>query len=324
MNAEQARKVSIVAYLAAKGLKPSRVTGDSYMYRAPYREDRTPSMKVTAGVNLWWDFGIGEGGNAVDLAQRLEGSVKDALLALSKVPGQDDLWRTPSALRQHVQSNGSRNAGEKKESAETAQEIKHVGDITSPGLWQYLDFRCIDRKIAALTLKEIRYYSKSADTVFWTLGWPCGDGWNTRNKLWKGLVGQNPEISVLNSGAGRDVVVFEGWMDFLSMRTKYHLMDFQTPAIILHSTSHTACAVARIQQDDYARVYLYLDNDEAGERSVAKFRDNLAGTDVPGDGGVEVIDRSCEYAGYTDYNAYWMACCAADKTSIVSNDEIKG
>lgn len=42
---------------------------------APLRQDNTPSFKVDYGVNLWCDFGTGEGGSLIDLVMK-----QDAML----------------------------------------------------------------------------------------------------------------------------------------------------------------------------------------------------------------------------------------------------
>ena len=42
------------------------------MYLSPLREERTPSFKVDYVRNLWYDFGLGEGGTLLTLVMRLE------------------------------------------------------------------------------------------------------------------------------------------------------------------------------------------------------------------------------------------------------------
>lgn len=43
------------------------------MYHSPLRQDDTPSLKVDYGVNLWCDFGTGEGGSLIDLVMKQYG-----------------------------------------------------------------------------------------------------------------------------------------------------------------------------------------------------------------------------------------------------------
>ena len=48
-------------------------------YSAPYRTERTPSFKVDIAKNVWFDFGMGKGGDIFDLAGAFIGS-EDFLL----------------------------------------------------------------------------------------------------------------------------------------------------------------------------------------------------------------------------------------------------
>ena len=72
MNAKQANGIPITDYLEAKGIKPEKRTKTYSMYRAPYREDRTASLKVSHLENLWIDFGEdNNGGTLIDLVLRI-------------------------------------------------------------------------------------------------------------------------------------------------------------------------------------------------------------------------------------------------------------
>jgi hypothetical protein len=41
--------------------------------RAPYREDRKPSLSIYAGGMRWYDFATGEGGDAIDFLGKVVG-----------------------------------------------------------------------------------------------------------------------------------------------------------------------------------------------------------------------------------------------------------
>lgn len=64
--------LSIRAYLAERGLQPTKDNPRYGLYLLPLREERTPSFKVDYVQNLWYDFGLGEGGSIIDLVMRLE------------------------------------------------------------------------------------------------------------------------------------------------------------------------------------------------------------------------------------------------------------
>lgn len=66
------KHLSIRAYLAEQGLHPTKDNPRYGLYLSPLREEHTPSFKVDYVRNLWYDFGLGEGGSIIDLVMRLE------------------------------------------------------------------------------------------------------------------------------------------------------------------------------------------------------------------------------------------------------------
>ena len=83
MRADQARTIPIGRYLSAQGIKPARARlgGRELWYSSPLRQgDKTPSFKIDTLKNLWYDHGLGQGGNIIDLVTHLCAcDVRDAL-----------------------------------------------------------------------------------------------------------------------------------------------------------------------------------------------------------------------------------------------------
>ena len=73
MTYQEANSISIKDYLESLGILS--VVDKLYygMYHSPLRQDDTPSFKVDYGVNLWCDFGTGEGGSLIDLVMKQYG-----------------------------------------------------------------------------------------------------------------------------------------------------------------------------------------------------------------------------------------------------------
>ena len=67
-------RISIRDFLAWRGIQPKYERNGYGMYLSPLREERTPSFKVDYVQNLWYDFGLGEGGTLLTLVMRLERS----------------------------------------------------------------------------------------------------------------------------------------------------------------------------------------------------------------------------------------------------------
>src|SRR6185312_3257192 len=66
LSCEEARKIDLVDYLAHLGHYPRRIRQNEYWYISPLRDEKTASFKVNRKLNLWFDHGMGKGGNTVD------------------------------------------------------------------------------------------------------------------------------------------------------------------------------------------------------------------------------------------------------------------
>ena len=109
--------------------------------------------------------------------------------------------------------------------------------------------------------------------------------------------------------------MFEGPFDFLtrmSMRADPANADasLELPCavIILHSVSLRRRALAAITNHGFGRVVLFLDRDEAGRETLSWFRSAL--------GNRNVVDRSSDYQGYKDLNAWRVAQGKRDHESV--------
>jgi len=52
MNIEEAKNIALEDYLRHMGYNPVKQQGDSIWYYSPFREEKTPSFKVSASRNL--------------------------------------------------------------------------------------------------------------------------------------------------------------------------------------------------------------------------------------------------------------------------------
>ena len=72
MQLHDIKQVSIVDYLAQTGHKPKLTKGVNYWYYSPLGSELTPSFKVNAERNQWYDFGTGDHGDIIDLVCALQ------------------------------------------------------------------------------------------------------------------------------------------------------------------------------------------------------------------------------------------------------------
>jgi DNA primase len=66
------KDINIKQYLNKKGINPKRDFQYYGMYCSPFREDVNASFKVDYRLNIWYDFGTGDGGSIIDLVMKME------------------------------------------------------------------------------------------------------------------------------------------------------------------------------------------------------------------------------------------------------------
>jgi len=319
MRASQAREIPISRYLEIEGMRPASVRngGRELWYSSPIRSgDSTPSFKVDTVLNVWYDHGLAQGGTLIDLVCELKSvTVSEALTIIDATGLGPQTHRGTNAQRLFTPSDMSvivpvrdAAAGEKEKEqgrgGSSAFEILSVHDVRHPALLDYLKTRAIDRVIGCKMLKEVSFAPKSGVGRFFALGFACGQGYDARSAIFKGFLGTGKDISVI-AGTGdpecdvREVAVFEGFMDYLSLLTLKRTNALKADAIILHSAALKRRASAAIKAGTYQRVSLYLDHDDAG-RATTKFLIAETGRD-------NATDASALYAGYKDLNERLVA-----------------
>ena len=68
MEIDALRQIPLADFLTRLGHEPIRKRGNEWWYAAPYRTERTPSFRVNVDKQLWYDFGLGKGGDIFTLA----------------------------------------------------------------------------------------------------------------------------------------------------------------------------------------------------------------------------------------------------------------
>ena len=74
MTIEEIKSVSIVLFLESQGYHHVDILKENYWYLSPFRTEASPSFNVSPKNNLWNDFGAGEGGNLINLVQKMNPS----------------------------------------------------------------------------------------------------------------------------------------------------------------------------------------------------------------------------------------------------------
>lgn len=291
MNIYQAKQIQIEDFLRKLGHEPVKVNERCLWYLSPFREEKTPSFNVHVYMNVWYDHGIGRGGNIIDLAKELY-RIEDLSTLLRKIESL-----APPMLPQKYQAKRS---GCKRE--ETFKRVTIVS-LTHHLLIDYLSSRNVDYRLAIKVCKEIHYYCNGVP--YYAIAFPnIKGGYEIRNRLFKGCISPKA-ISIFSTDNERstDVVcVFEGFMDYLSYLTlssqqqNIITLDENSDIIVLNSVSLISKALPFLGK--YAIINCYLDNDKMGKVTFETIKGSFPNR--------EVNDRSSEYIEYKDLNNFLM------------------
>ncbi|MFV0398112.1 MAG: toprim domain-containing protein [Bacteroidales bacterium] len=269
--------ISIKQYLENKGIHPVKDRGYYGMYLSPLRDDSNPSFKVDYDKDLWYDFGANEGGSIVDLVMKLEN------------------YSLTEAFRQLEDSfsfhrNDAPIVSSKQVNRESAIAITDIKPLTHPTLLEYLKERSINIDMAKQHSSEVHY--SIANKPYFAVGFRNdAGGWELRNRYFKGSTTPK-NITTINNGSDA-VMVFEGFMDFLSYLSLKQNTSLTIDSVILNSLANLPKAIPFLQT--HQTIHAFLDNDEAGKQAVQSLSPVCK----------EVIDQSVFYRNYKDLNDYW-------------------
>jgi len=280
MTLDNIKKISIQEYLGQMGINPTKENSRYGMYHSPFREDKDASMKVDYDQNLWIDYGSGEGGSIIDLVARLENiSIGEAIARLDDNSSsfQRDAFIIPTSPINR----------------EPAIKIQNIAQLAHPALLVYFNERAVNTDIAKRYCSEIHYSIASKN--YFAIGFPNdAEGWELRNRDFKGSI--SPKNITTYNNASDTIMVFEGFMDFLSYLS---LKDNPSPTIdtaVLNSTANLSKAIPFLKS--HRTVHAFLDNDEAGRKSLVSLCELLTSS--------EVVDYSGFYRNHKDLNEYWQ------------------
>ena len=276
---KEIKSIPLATFLSQLGHEPTMRKGTRLWYLSPLRQEHTPSFKVETTLNCWYDFGIGKGGNIIDLATELYHST-DLRYLRSCIA---DRCAGPSA--QTVASTSFQ-----RHSAPGFQDISVV-PLRSRALVAYLQERGIPTQIAVANCQQIHYCCRGKR--YYAVAFANqSNGFDIRNRYFKGCLAPN-DISIrrVRDGPTTECAVFEGFIDYLSALTLGIING--ADAIILNSVSNVNKATSVFK--DYTAINCYLDNDNAGKTALAELTAKYDST---------VIDRSTLYSGFSDLNEY--------------------
>ena len=272
------RQISLTDFLAQLGHEPVRRSGNELWYRAPYRSERTPSFRVNVAKRLWYDFGLGKGGDIFTLAGEFARS--GDFMARARFIAE-------TARMPLVASEKPLYLPEPSEPA--FEGVEAVPLLRSP-LTEYLAERGIPYAVAYRHCCRLNYGVRGKR--YFAVGFPnVAGGYEIRSRYFKGCVPPKDVSLIKPEDTAPDVCsVFEGFMDFLSAAT----LGLETgDCLVLNSVSNVEKAMRYL--DGYGHIDCYLDRDEAGRRTLEMLKGHYE---------ERVCDRSALYDGCKDLNEY--------------------
>ena len=299
MNIDQIKKIKLQEFLATIDCKPVKQYGVNLMYLSPLRTEKHASFKVNTELNLWYDFGIGRGGNIIDLAELLYNSSDVSYLIHQierNVPGCVSV-SLPTA---------------KPNTPQNSFENLQVLSITHPALINYLGERCIDIEIARTVCKELHFDTRGKH--YFGIGFPnIAGGYEIRNPFFKGGITPKDISLFHNEESRQSCFVFEGFMDFLSfmmLRRKENNGLKRQDYLVLNSVTNIHKAIKKLLC--YDSVQCFLDNDTAGRNAYLRLSKEL---------GSSVLDSSSLYSDFKDLNDYLCAEVKHSQKAVIKKSK---
>jgi DNA primase len=269
MNCNEAKKVDIISFLSKNGTNPDYIQGVNYWYKSPLRDEKKPSFKVNSFKNLWFDFGIGEGGDIIKLTSLL--------------------FKVDSSTALKILSDNHYSSHNKDLISEDSKMIiTNVKEISNIQLINYLESRKLKLQLVKEYCKEVSFNLN--DKNFYAIGFQNDSkGYELRCKYFKGS-STPKDITLIKNNADK-LLLFEGFIDFLSWFSCRLFFTGKHDYLILNTLSFLNKSKSVI--NGYDEVLLFLDNDEAGKRATAE---------LIGAGLSKCTDMSKGYSEFKDLN----------------------
>ena len=246
---------------------------------------------MNVAKQLWYDFGLGKGGDIFTLAGEFLQS--SDFMAQAKF----------IAEAANMTVTGWEKPVYPPKPTEPVFEDVEVAPLFRSPLTEYLEERGIPIGVASRHCCRLNYGVRGKR--YFAVGFlNMAGGYEARSRFFKGCIPPK-SVSLVKSEdtPSNECLVFEGFMDFLSAVTLG--VTGNADCLVLNSVANVEKAAELL--DGYGRIGCFLDRDEAGRRTL----DTLAKRY-----GACVADRSSLYDGCKDLNEYLQLTTKNKRTII--------
>ncbi|WP_394996731.1 toprim domain-containing protein [Emticicia sp.] len=276
MNLDIIKSIPLETYLNSIGFEPKSQSSNRVFYHSPFRPiEKTPSFAVRPKQNDFIDFATNKGGDIIKFVERYHNvDFKEAIRLLQSFDGT--VKAESFSFVCHEETN-------------QPFQLKKVKSLENQALLQYLTDRKIKLSVARMYLKEAYYNTKEFALAFENdLG-----GFELRNKIKKFCTSPKTITSIKGKNKTA-VLLFEGFMDFLSYLTIKNIETPEYDTIVLNSTKNLHLATDLLFH--YPKIFSVLDTDNTGRKAHGELMEHFKGS--------KIIDCSVKYIEYNDLNDF--------------------
>lgn len=282
--------IPIADYLASLGQHPIRQRGDGQLfYPTFYREvsenkRHKLSFSVSQKLNRWADLGTGDKGSIVDLVMLLDScNIGEAIKTLIRFIGGDTTQYIPQ-IPTMAETKG-------------IVLLSNVKFLYHTALLDYMAKRGISQEVAQRYCKLVYFKFDPSQKDMFAVGFEnVSGGYALRNGSECGKLCIPPnDVSIIPHPYKTSLMVFEGFTSFLSFVQIYG--NPVMSVMVLNSVNNRNREHAIKAFSDASKVYLFLDNDIAGETATNEIMARYNG---------KCVDMRHTFAPYNDFNDYLL------------------
>lgn len=256
----QAKQIPIEDFLFSRGYKPVRQNTGKYLrYLSMLHNEKEASFYINKANNKWKDFGM-------------PGTKWDDVIGLVRTI--DDCSFT-EALERLLNIKIVKSRRVTNEEYKPGIEIVNTSPLKASVLIEYLSSRGVDIDIARLYCTEalVRFPNSTSNPnkehLYIAFRNDKG-GYELRNQYKSkiGKVSSSPKYFTRIEGDPEKYNLFEGFIDFLTMLTKYKVQQFKNTTVILNSLVNLLYLYETLKSNEENNVF--FDNDEAADKYIWK------------------------------------------------------